>query len=173
MTNSLPLIRRSFYFDDLIGPKYLRYVPNTDHGLNSDATQDTLEFYRAVAQGLSLPDFSWTVSEDGTQIAVNTIDEPTSVQFWQATNPVNRDFRLDTFGANWTNSTLVDQGGGLYLADVLVPDTGATAFMVELEYLVGGAPIKFTTEVSVVQKPNADFDSDGDVDGSDFPALAS
>ena len=25
-----------FYYDDLQGPKYLRYFPNTGHGLNND-----------------------------------------------------------------------------------------------------------------------------------------
>jgi len=47
-----------FYFDDLLGQNYLRYVPNTGHSLNSDA----LEVNNAVAQGLTLPEFSWTVS---------------------------------------------------------------------------------------------------------------
>jgi len=157
-----------FYFDDLIGPKYLRYVPNTDHGLNTDAVIDALDFFRAEAQGASMPDFSWTLSPDGTQIAVNTVDSPTNVKLWEATNTVNRDFRVETFGANWSDSALTDQGGGQYVANVSVPPTGATAFMVELEYLVNGTPIRFTTEVSVVQEPDADFDQDGDVDGSDF-----
>ena len=62
----------------------------------------------------------------------------------------------------------MDQGGGQYVANVSVPPTGATAFMVELEYLVNGTPIKFTTEVSVVQEPDADFDEDGLVSGGDF-----
>ena len=38
-----------FYFDDLPGEKYLRYVPNTDHSLkNSDARQSLIAFYDAV-----------------------------------------------------------------------------------------------------------------------------
>ena len=157
-----------FYFDDLIGPKYLRYIPNTDHALSTDASIDILEFYGAVAQGVALPDFSWTVSEGGTQITVSAVDAPTGVQLWQATNTERRDFRIETFGANWSASALVDQGGGQYVANVTVPATGATAFMVELEYLVNGSPIKFTTEVSVVQEPDADFDQDDDADGGDF-----
>ncbi len=142
-----------FYFDDLIGENYLRYVPNVDHALNSDAIVDILEFNQAIATGATLPEFSWTVSPDGTEILLNTVDAPISVTLWQATNLANRDFRIETFGANWTDSALADQGGGQYVANLSVPATGATAFMIEMEYLVNGNPIKFTTQVSVVQVP--------------------
>jgi PhoPQ-activated pathogenicity-related protein len=38
-----------FYFDDLKGPKYLRYVPNGDHSLRgTDAADGILAFYRAA-----------------------------------------------------------------------------------------------------------------------------
>lgn len=72
---------------------------------------------------------------------------------WQATNPANRDFRLATFGAGWTESVLPEQAPGQYLASVVAPATGATAFMIEFTYLVGGQELKFTTDISVVQIP--------------------
>lgn len=142
-----------FYFGDLIGPTYQRYVPNTDHGLNLDAVFGVLNFYSAVTEGAALPDFSWTISDDGTSIAVETVDAPERVRIWQATNPEGRDFRLATFGAGWTSATLDDLGDGTYLAQVAPPATGATALMVELVYNVGGKPITFTTDVSVVWVP--------------------
>ena len=61
--------------------------------------------------------------------AVETV-APAVVKMWQATNPNNRDFRIDSFGANYTSSTLADQGGGNYVAHVNAPATGATAFMI-------------------------------------------
>src|SRR5207245_715517 len=37
-----------FYFDDLKGEKYLRYIPNADHGLRgTDALESSLAFYQA------------------------------------------------------------------------------------------------------------------------------
>ena len=69
---------------------------------------------------------------------------------WQATNPINRDFRLETFGANWTSSTLPDQGGGQYVAHVNIPATGATAFFIQMTYNVDGVQLTFTTQISTV-----------------------
>ena len=45
-----------FYFDALIGEKYLRYVPNTDHSLKgSDARESVLAFYHASRRGPTPP----------------------------------------------------------------------------------------------------------------------
>ncbi|NOY40873.1 MAG: PhoPQ-activated pathogenicity [Planctomycetes bacterium] len=147
-----------FYFDDLIGPKYLRYMPNTSHSLNDDAIPAVLNFNAALELGLPLPEFSWDVSADGTTMTVDVTDNPANtlegVKMWKAINPNNRDFRLFTVGAIWNDTDLVDQGGGQYVANVSMPATGATAFMVELSYLIGGAiPLTFTTEVSVAAVP--------------------
>lgn len=147
-----------FYYGELGGEEnYLRYMPNTDHGLNDDAFTAALTFYRATSLGVPLPDFSWDISADGTSITVNTVDSPLSVLMWEATNPDNRDFRQATFGdlhgGLWDSSPLSDQGGGQYIANISVPATGATAFLVELTYDVGGLPMTFTTEVSVAQVP--------------------
>src|SRR5207302_5071653 len=84
-----------FYFDDLPGPKYLRYVPNSNHSLRgSDAPQSLLAFYQAVLTGSALPKFAWKLEQDGS-IRVTTQDRPLKVMLWQATNPEARDFRLE------------------------------------------------------------------------------
>ena len=140
-----------YYFDELPGEKYLRYVPNSDHGLGgSDAAYSLLAYYHAFLNGTPRPQFSWTLENDGS-IRVQTVDAPTQVNLWQATNSLERDFRLDTIGAAWSSSVLSDQGGGVYVGQVPEPPTGWTAFFVELVYPSGGAfPFKFTTEVRVV-----------------------
>jgi PhoPQ-activated pathogenicity-related protein len=140
-----------FYFEDLPGVKYLRYVPNADHSLrDTDAFQTLLASYHAVLNELPLPQFSWTRHPDGS-IRVRTIDAPASVKLWQATNPEARDFRLDVIGPAWTSSELTDQGNGLYVALVPPPVKGWTAFVVELTYVYPDrpAPLKFTTDVRV------------------------
>jgi len=140
-----------FYFNDLPGVKYLRYVPNADHGLKgSDAWMTLLAAYSAVLKDGPLPKFSWNVQSDGT-IRVKNQDKPGEVKLWQATNEKARDFRLDAIGPAWKSSNLADEGGGVYLGKVEKPAKGWTAYFVELTYPNGtAAPFKFTTEVRVI-----------------------
>src|SRR5262249_15452021 len=103
-----------FYFHDLQGVKYLRYVPNVNHSLKgSDAREGILAFYRAILNGSHLPEFSWKVQEDGV-IAVTTKDKPLEVNLWQATNPKARDFRLESLGAAYEKISLPLQSNGVY-----------------------------------------------------------
>jgi PhoPQ-activated pathogenicity-related protein len=142
-----------FYFDDLPEPKYLRYVPNTDHGLGgSDAVESLIAFYAAVLRGAPLPEYSWRVRKDGA-IKVSTKTRPKAVKLWQATNENARDFRLETIGKAWTSTDIGSRGRGrgTYLARVAEPAKGWTAFFVELTFESGiGIPYKFTTEINVV-----------------------
>ncbi len=140
-----------FYFNDLPGVKYLRYVPNADHSLKgSDAYQTLQACYNAVLFHLPLPQFSWTL-EKGGAIRVTTIDKPAEVKLWQATNPEARDFRIETLGPKYESTLLTDQGGGVYLGKVPEPAKGWTAFFVELTFPTGNPePFKFTTQVRVV-----------------------
>ncbi|HWW00623.1 MAG TPA: PhoPQ-activated pathogenicity-related family protein [Candidatus Acidoferrum sp.] len=140
-----------FYFKDLPGVKYLRYVPNTDHSLKgSDAYETLLACYHAVLNHVPLPEFSWTVEKDGS-LRVTAKDRPTAAKLWQATNPDARDFRLETLGPRYQSAPLADAGGGLYIGKVTKPEKGWTAFFVELTFPSGcQAPFKFTTQVCVV-----------------------
>ena len=141
-----------FYFDNLPGVKYLRYVPNADHSLKgSDAYETLLACYSAILNKLPLPQFSWSLEKDGS-IRVTTKDAPSVAKLWQATNPEARDFRLETLGAKWQSTTLTDQGGGVYVGKVQNPAKGWTAFFVEFTFPSGSqsAPFKFTTQVRVV-----------------------
>jgi PhoPQ-activated pathogenicity-related protein len=141
-----------FYFKDLPGVKYLRYVPNADHSLkDTDALETLVACYNAILTKAPLPRFSWKTEADGA-LRVLPVDKPAAVKLWQATNPDARDFRVETLGRVWTSTALPAQSDGTYLAKVDKPEKGWTAYMVELTYRPKGAPapFKFTTEVKVV-----------------------
>jgi len=140
-----------FYFGDLVGPKYLRYVPNADHSLRgSDAAESILAFYQAILNKTAMPKFSWEMGADGS-IRVKTEDKPREVNLWQATNPKARDFRLVTIGPAYKKSRLDPVEGGVYVAKVPKPETGWTAFFVELVFDgIDKVPLKLTTQVSIV-----------------------
>jgi len=140
-----------FYFDDLPGTKYLRYVPNTDHGLDdSDAAECMTAFYNAILTGARLPEFSWKVRDDGA-IEVKTVDVPLTVKVWQATNPTARDFRKECIGKAWKSTDLEVNAAGAYEARVSAPEEGWTAFMIEVTFESGlPVPLTFTTGVHVL-----------------------
>jgi PhoPQ-activated pathogenicity-related protein len=139
-----------FYFDDLPGEKYLRYVPNTKHNLrNSDAVLGLAAFYESVVNARPRPRFSWQFKGDGS-IVVRVQDKPAQVKLWQANNPDARDFRLDTIGPAYKESPLEPGPDGTYVARVQKPARGWTAYFVELVFPGGGKyPLKFTTGVRI------------------------
>jgi PhoPQ-activated pathogenicity-related protein len=141
-----------FYIHDLPGTQnYMRYFPNTGHGLDASAVTSTLTFYDAILNNRALPQYSWTVQPDGA-IVVHSDTTPLSVTMWQATNPTARDFRHGYHPEIvYTSTALVDQGGQTYIADPDMPATGARAYFIELDYPSGipGIPYQFTTEIHV------------------------
>jgi PhoPQ-activated pathogenicity-related protein len=139
-----------FYFQDLPGVKYLRYVPNADHSLKgSDAWQSLTACYQAILDAAPLPQFSWKLPADGS-VYVKAGTPPVEVKLWQATNPESRDFRLETLGPAWHSASLTDQGDHVYRAQVPPPSKGWTAYFAELTFPgPGAAPFKFTTGVRV------------------------
>jgi PhoPQ-activated pathogenicity-related protein len=145
-----PLESSQFYFADLPGEKYLRYVPNANHSLSdTDVPFSLLAYFQAIVTNTPRPRFWWKADREAGSIRLHTLDTPSQVLLWQATNPKARDFRLVTIGKAWT-STPVTGDHGLYVASVPKPPEGWTAFFLELTYPSGGKyPFKFTTDVVV------------------------
>lgn len=140
-----------YYFHDLPGEdNYLRYFPNTGHGLNIGAIESTITFYFAILNNSPLPKFSWTIEPNGA-IQAETIDTPTEVRMWQATNPTARDFRRTWHPEITWTSTVLDPQNGIYIADPPMPGNGATAYFIEFTYPsdLPGYPHKFTTDIWV------------------------
>ncbi len=141
-----------FYFKDLKGEKYLRYVPNSDHGVTrrTDAGESLATYYESIVKNWKRPEFSWTISNEG-KITVKCKDKPVAVKLWQATNPDARDFRLEKLGPAYTSTDVKAAGDGTYTVQVPKPEKGWTAGFVELTFPTpGGSNWKFTTDVKVV-----------------------
>jgi PhoPQ-activated pathogenicity-related protein len=139
-----------FYFDELKGEKYLRYVQNTDHSLrNSDARQGLIAFYDAFLRKQARPNFFWKFEDDGS-IKVTSATKPSEVKLWHANNPEHRDFRLMSIGPAYKSTTLEEQKDGIYIGKVPKPEKGWTAYFIELTFPSGGKyPLKFSTAVRV------------------------
>src|SRR5207249_3510431 len=80
----------------------------------------------------------------------NTVEratKPKDVNLWQATNPKARHFRVMTIGKAYPSTPLQSAGQGVYVGRVGKPESGWTAFLVELVFDSGDekAPYKFST----------------------------
>jgi PhoPQ-activated pathogenicity-related protein len=139
-----------FYFHDLQGEKYLRYVPNASHGMDSaDVAGNLLAYFLSFINNAPRPRFSWAADRAAGTIRVLTLDQPSAVKLWQAANPDGRDFRVMTIGKAW-KSTPLEGVDGVYVASVAKPAKGFGAFFVELTFDSGFiVPWVFTTEVVV------------------------
>lgn len=140
-----------FYFHELPGEKYLRYVPNTDHSLASpEAALNLLAWVQAVTANRPRPRFYWRAHRDQGSILLRVLDRPSKVLLWKAGNPKARDFRLESIGPAW-RSAPVEGDNGIYFVEQPKPEQGWTAFFLELTYpgTAGGPPLVFTTEVLV------------------------
>jgi len=144
-----------FYYSGLVGEKYLRYVPNTDHSLKG-ATRSAAEtgkaFVDSIIKDTPRPRYAWQIQRDGT-IAVQSATKPFSAKLWQAYNPDARDFRLETIGHGFFSSDLRDQGGFSYAGKAARPTRGFSAYFIELAFMTANSDV-FTVTTSVRVTPD-------------------
>ena len=97
-----------------------------------------------------MPRYSWEVEEDGT-ISVFTLDKPSQVLLWQAHNPEQRNFMQAQIGRAYQSTLLEESEPGIYRVRLDAPESGYTAYYVELEFESGlSIPFKFSTGTKVV-----------------------
>jgi PhoPQ-activated pathogenicity-related protein len=139
-----------FYFADLPGEKYLRYVPNTSHSMEGlEPVFGLMAWLESVLSCTPRPRFYWKADRAEGSIRVRVLDPPAEVRMWTATNREARDFRLARIGKAWT-PTALEGRNGTYFAQPANPESGYTAFFVELNYTDRGRfPMTYTTEVVV------------------------
>ena len=126
-----------FYYADLIGPKWLRYTPNTDHKQDEDTIIKALSWIDDILDNKTSHQITWALEGEGV-LRVSPTARPKEVKLWQATNPKARDFRLEEIKAIWTSQTLSPQADGTYLGIVQRPATGWTAFLIEVTFDTAG-----------------------------------
>ena len=140
-----------FYYNDLIGSKLIRYVPNTDHSMrDSDVLTSLIGFYDSIVSNIDLPSVSWTYPSENV-LVLQTDISPTDATLWVANNPRARDFRLETVGPVYTPTPLKLSDGGNQTLQIPTPEKGWNAYFVEFTYDIGAAtPLKVSTEVKVI-----------------------
>jgi PhoPQ-activated pathogenicity-related protein len=140
----------SYYL--LPGAKQLRMLPNSRHSTaGTDLNESMTAWYGSLIHNTPIPEYAWTVRDDGALVVNPGAQKPSKVLLWQGTNPKARDFRVQTLGDKaFTSTPLQPAADGTYVGKVDKPATGFTAYFVELTYPSSTKyPFKFTTEVYV------------------------
>ncbi len=146
-----------FYWPDLGGPKWLRYMPNVGHGLDRQEAYATLaSFHQAVASGAPIPNYTFDIAEDGTTTvrllpaSNGEVIQPSAVKLWQAHNPKSRDYRGGK--AEYIPSPVQESEPGVYRVSVSPPEQGWIGYFVELTFPgpKPELPFKFTSGIRSV-----------------------
>lgn len=143
-----------FYFDKLPGEHLIRYVANTDHGLEtapgdvSDALYSLLGWYLGIIYEQPRPTIHWQHAKD--KLIVKTDQTPLLARFWQAHNTTARDFRLQTTGRIWQAVLLQLNADNRFSIDIPKPTQGWTAYYVDFIFPgVANVPQTYSTAVFI------------------------
>lgn len=151
----------SLYWDDLIGEKHVRYVPNVGHGLDDgkeSALTTLAAFTQHVAAGTPMPKLQWSHEEDdsGWRIRIGSTPAPKSVRLWVARSG-SRDFREAVWKSTELQATpgAAANGngngqGGDYVGVVEKPESGYVAYFGEATFNDG--PIEYNLSTVLHQK---------------------
>ena len=134
-----------FYWNDLVGAKYILTLPNVGHNLGGEqdkALKTIAAYAKLIGDGGVLPEITWKMElkNDFYTISVTSNISAIGVKLWVARSE-GRDFRE----AKW-NSTDLDVSGN-FLATVAKPESGHVGFYIEIETEYKGIPCSLTTEV--------------------------
>ncbi len=143
-----PLDALNLYWDDLVGPKHIVYVPNNRHRITDFArlTGSLIAMHRHTVTGRKLPELSWKFSdrEDGVTLRVHSWPEPQRVVVW-STSSQTRDFRK----ARWSSQP-AEADGNDFVYTVQQPDAGWTAMFGEAIYAGSVAPFYLSTNMKIM-----------------------
>ena len=139
----------NFYWDDLVGPKNVLYVPNVGHSLNDPVRLlNTLgAFIRTTAEGKTMPEMSWTRQIDGDRLTITVkAPEAKSARAWVA-KADNLDFRPQ----KW-ESTEMQGGNGVFTITIQRPADKNLAAFGEVDFVVDGQPFTLSTQNAILRK---------------------
>jgi len=146
-----PVDALNFYWDDLVGEKYILYVPNNRHGLRDIGRMvgTVNALHKHAGGGPKLPQLDWEFAEagDAVTLRVRSSAKPVRVQAWVARSQT-RDFRPARFVSHPAK-----EAGGAYVYTLEKPEGGYAALFGEA--IFDGDPLAYylSTNVRVIKPP--------------------
>lgn len=138
----------SLYWDGLVGPKYIRAVPNGGHGEFGEAALATVAaFVRSCAKQIEMPVFSWRHELDATWLDIRSPWK--SARFWVAESE-----SLDFRASRWAVTAECGPGGGANTQREFCfrypRSRSRQAVLAEVRFEIDGLGFDLTTTVRVV-----------------------
>lgn len=137
----------NIYYSDLVGEKYILYVPNKGHDVGDmrRILGNAVAFFLKVDNKIDFPKLSWKYEEKdgGLGLSVTSDIEPASVSVWTAESST-RDFR----DATWqeTKLTPIDS---TYKYTMKKPENGYKAIFGEAVYKYDGKEYFLSTNIRI------------------------
>lgn len=145
-----PLDALNLYYDDLVGEKYILYVPNKGHDVGDmkRIVGSWIAFFRKVDGEIKFPKLSWDYQkkQDGVELVVRSDIEPVKVVAWITESPT-RDFR----DAVWQELEMAREDS-IYRYILKKPEQGYAAIFGEAVYKSGGPEFFLSTNVYILEK---------------------
>jgi PhoPQ-activated pathogenicity-related protein len=142
----------NLYWDDLKGPKWVLYTPNSGHGLeDKQRVLNTLfAFARATASQTPWPAPKWQYKEtpNGVSLTFSGDQAPKSARLFHVTSKT-QDFR----DSHWTSDEIEGKPQGSrtqFSADYPRPETGYAAVFGEITYEIDGKPFTLSTQIHIL-----------------------
>ncbi len=138
----------NLYWDDLVGEKFVLYVPNSGHGLEDRgrvlATAGA--FANLVAGDKALPKLNWKHDDaDGkARLSITSDPIPSGARLWVAQS-ATKDFR----DAKW-HSTPMAGTDGRFIGEVNKPSQGYLALFGEPIYQLDGRTFTLSTQIRII-----------------------
>jgi PhoPQ-activated pathogenicity-related protein len=144
----------NLYWDDLVGEKYVCYVPNAGHDLRpqdrpnqKEAKKDAFPtkgintlaaFARHQIADKPMPKLTWKHMDEGNAVLrVESDPKPKAVRYWVA-DAATRDFRKSKWHAHSAN-------------EVAYPEKGFRALLGEVEYEIDGLTYTLSTQLRILE----------------------
>lgn len=133
------------YLQGLVGPTYLRLIPNCGHKINMAEYYPSLfTFFKMVSSNQQLPALKWEV-KDGNLMASSAV-RPESIKLWSSANPKQRDFRFDFTGCRFEETNLSFPAK----VSLEAPNEGWKTVFIEANFSTSAGPFVVTTEAFVL-----------------------
>jgi PhoPQ-activated pathogenicity-related protein len=142
-----PLDALNLYYDNLVGEKYILYVPNKGHDVDDmkRVIGDGIAFFLKVEGKVKFPNLSWDYKKgkEGLELSMKSDIEPVSVSAWIAKSPT-RDFR----DAKWEKHEMKLEDSA-YRYKLIEPEDGYAAIFGEAMYNSDGKEFFLSTNVRI------------------------